>query len=113
MTPAPAARLFDKSFGRPFSQATLTVLAVVAGTLLPIAAHAEPTTGAGSRLADDFTDRGNGDGRQVIFTDDPLAAEVGGAAIPRIVVRGGSVRVGLVRLRTQFVSEMLKSVENM
>lgn len=52
-------------------------------------------------------------GYRVIFRDDPLAAgglDPNGAAIK---VRKGPMRETLIRPRTSFVSEMLKSVENL
>jgi hypothetical protein len=52
-------------------------------------------------------------GYKVIFRDDPLAA---GGIDPNsglIHVRKGAMRETLIRPRTSFVSEMLKSVENL
>jgi hypothetical protein len=46
------------------------------------------------------------------FTDDPLAAGGFGPNDATIRVRPGPVRATLIRPRTTFVPEMLKSVEN-
>jgi hypothetical protein len=46
------------------------------------------------------------------FTDDPLSAGGFGPADATIRVRPGPVRTTLIRPRTSFVPEMLKSVEN-
>ena len=47
------------------------------------------------------------------FTDDPLAAGGFDAHDARIVVQGHGIRATLIRPRTAFVVEMLKSVENL
>lgn len=46
------------------------------------------------------------------FTDDPLSAGGFGPNDATIRVRPGPVRTTLIRPRTSFVPEMLKSVEN-
>ena len=60
-----------------------------------------------------YTERRAGADQTVIFKDDPLAAGAFGPGEPIIVVRPAAVRMLLVRPRVQFVSEMLKSVENL
>ena len=60
-------------------------------------------TGAGSK------DEGYG----YEFSDDPLAAGGFGPNDATIRVRPGPVRTTLIRPRTSFVPEMLKSVENL
>lgn len=47
------------------------------------------------------------------FTDDPLSAGGFGPNDATIRVRPGPVRTTLIRPRTSFVPEMLKSVENL
>jgi len=47
------------------------------------------------------------------FDDDPLAALPNGTIIPRITVRGGVLHARLMRPRTQFVVEMLKSTDTL
>ncbi len=53
------------------------------------------------------------DGYGYEFTDDPLAAGGLGPNDATIRVRPGPVRATLIRPRTTFVPEMLKSVENL
>jgi hypothetical protein len=57
--------------------------------------------------------RGNGDGYGYEFSDDPLSAGGFGPNDATIRVRPGPVRTTLIRPRTSFVPEMLKSVENL
>jgi hypothetical protein len=54
---------------------------------------------------------GDGATYEVKFDDDPLGALSSDIIVPRIEVRGGFAHAGLMRPRTQFVVEMLKSVE--
>ena len=54
-----------------------------------------------------------GDGYGYEFDDDPLAAGGFGPNDATIRVRPGPVRTTLIRPRTSFVPEMLKSVENL
>jgi len=53
------------------------------------------------------------DGYGYEFSDDPLAAGGFGPNDATIRVRSGPVRTTLIRPRTSFVPEMLKSVENL
>lgn len=55
----------------------------------------------------------NGGGYEYKFTDDPLQAEGMGGTTPQIRVLKGKHREKLHRPRLQFITEMLKSVENM
>jgi hypothetical protein len=55
---------------------------------------------------------GNGGDYGYKFEDDPLSAGGFGPADATIRVRPGPVRTTLIRPRTSFVPEMLKSVEN-
>jgi hypothetical protein len=60
----------------------------------------------------DVSERRHEDGADYYsFDDDPLHSDVGDGAAPRIRVRRGFARAGLLRPRASFVSEMLKSVE--
>lgn len=59
------------------------------------------------------TDGGDGDGYGYEFADDPLSAGGFGPNDATIRVRPGPVRRTLIRPRTSFVPEMLKSVENL
>jgi hypothetical protein len=74
---------------------------------------------AASSWAQDATGGGSGAGGSggagdygYKFTDDPLSAGGFGPADATIRVRPGPVRTTLIRPRTSFVPEMLKSVEN-
>ncbi|MCC6647031.1 MAG: hypothetical protein IT374_15840 [Polyangiaceae bacterium] len=53
------------------------------------------------------------DGYGYEFSDDPLSAGGFGPNDATIRVRPGAVRTTLIRPRTSFVPEMLKSVENL
>ena len=53
------------------------------------------------------------DGYGYEFDDDPLAAGGFGPNDSRIRVRAGAGRSTLIKLRTEFISELLKSVENL
>jgi hypothetical protein len=67
-------------------------------------------------FADDkgYVENGAANGDQsVIFRDDPLAAGGLGPNDVRITVPPSPKRVTLLRPRTQFIQEMLKSVENL
>jgi Cu/Ag efflux protein CusF len=63
--------------------------------------------------ADGFMDQTDKDGQKVIFKDDPLGAGNHDANGATILVRPTAARVGLLRPRVQFITEMLKSVENL
>ena len=56
---------------------------------------------------------GSGEGYGYEFSDDPLSAGGFGPNDATIRVRPGPVRTTLIRPRTSFVPEMLKSVENL
>lgn len=57
--------------------------------------------------------KGKEDGYGYEFSDDPLNAGGFGPNDATIRVRPGPVRTTLIRPRTSFVPEMLKSVENL
>jgi hypothetical protein len=67
-------------------------------------AQAKPTGGGGG---------GKDEGYGYEFSDDPLSAGGFGPNDATIRVRPGPVRTTLIRPRTSFVPEMLKSVENL
>lgn len=58
-------------------------------------------------------DKDKKEGYGYTFDDDPLAAGGFGPGDATIRVRPGAVRTTLIRPRTSFVTEMLKSVENL
>jgi hypothetical protein len=89
---------------------------VAAGLLLTSAsAFAQaPGAGGGGGAAPKATGGGGKDeGYGYEFSDDPLAAGGFGPNDATIRVRPGPVRTTLIRPRTSFVPEMLKSVENL
>ncbi len=71
--------------------------------------------GAGGAGAKPVASGGGGkdEGYGYEFSDDPLAAGGFGPNDATIRVRPGPVRTTLIRPRTSFVPEMLKSVENL
>ncbi len=85
--------------------------AAVTGTLsfLSVPSFAQDASG-GSPAAGGASAGGGDYGYK--FEDDPLSAGGFGPADATIRVRPGPVRTTLIRPRTSFVPEMLKSVEN-
>jgi hypothetical protein len=89
---------------------------VVAAAFLFTSASAfaqQPAPGGGGGGAKATGGGGKDEGYGYEFSDDPLAA---GGFVPNdatIRVRPGPVRTTLIRPRTSFVPEMLKSVENL
>jgi hypothetical protein len=85
---------------------------LVAGSTLMIAqaAFAQDAAAGGDKSVT-TTDTKEGYGYN--FTDDPLSAGGFGPNDATIRVRPGPVRTTLIRPRTSFVPEMLKSVENL
>jgi len=85
----------------------------IAATLLLLSAQsfAQDAAGAAGGAGGAGGSGGNGD-YGYKFEDDPLSAGGFGPADATIRVRPGPVRTTLIRPRTSFVPEMLKSVEN-
>ncbi len=71
----------------------------------------QPGGGGGAGVKSSSGKEGEGYGYE--FSDDPLAAGGFGPNDATIRVRPGPVRTTLIRPRTSFVPEMLKSVENL
>jgi opacity protein-like surface antigen len=93
--------------------AALIVGALASSVLLvPAVASAQNTKPAAAAAA-----AGAGGGKEegygYEFSDDPLSAGGFGPNDATIRVRPGPVRTTLIRPRTSFVPEMLKSVENL
>jgi hypothetical protein len=90
---------------------------VAAAFLLTSAASAfaQQPGGGGGGAGVKSTGGGGGkdEGYGYEFSDDPLAAGGFGPNDATIRVRPGPVRTTLIRPRTSFVPEMLKSVENL
>jgi hypothetical protein len=89
----------------------LLLAGFVAGAFLLLTAEsyaqdAAPAAGGGAAASSGTGDYG------YKFEDDPLAAGGFGPSDATIRVRPGPVRTTLIRPRTSFVPEMLKSVEN-
>jgi hypothetical protein len=82
-------------------------LAAAALVLVSVSSFAQDAAGTGGGGGNG----GNGD-YGYKFEDDPLSAGGFGPADATIRVRPGPVRTTLIRPRTSFVPEMLKSVEN-
>ena len=78
-----------------------------------LAQGAAPAPGAGGAAAPKASGGGRDEGYGYEFSDDPLAAGGFGPNDATIRVRPGPVRTTLIRPRTSFVPEMLKSVENL
>lgn len=72
-----------------------------------------PAPGGGAAGVKASGGGGKEDGYGYEFSDDPLAAGGFGPNDATIRVRPGPVRTTLIRPRTSFVPEMLKSVENL
>jgi hypothetical protein len=97
------------------------VLAGLAVVLISTVASAQqpaaPAAGGGNAAAGTKTTGappgGKDSGYGYEFTDDPLNAGGFGPNDATIRVRPGPVRTTLIRPRTSFVPEMLKSVENL
>lgn len=90
------------------------VVGSLAAVLLSLSARSyaqDAAGGAGGSAAANGASGGNGD-YGYKFEDDPLAAGGFGPSDATIRVRPGPVRTTLIRPRTSFVPEMLKSVEN-
>ncbi|WP_394827188.1 hypothetical protein [Pendulispora albinea] len=93
---------------------------VAAVLLLSASAFAQaPAGGAGAQPAGGSSATGgakstsSNEGYGYEFSDDPLSAGGFGPQDATIRVRPGPVRTTLIRPRTSFVPEMLKSVENL
>jgi hypothetical protein len=90
------------------SKQWLMGVTVVAGLLVSVSAFAQDTGGVATTKGETG---GQGD-YGYKFEDDPLSAGGFGPSDATIRVRPGPVRTTLIRPRTSFVPEMLKSVEN-
>jgi hypothetical protein len=91
---------------------TITGLALAAGLgvlLVASTASAQEPGAGGAGVKSSDQDGGYG----YEFSDDPLSAGGFGPTDATIRVRPGPVRTTLIRPRTSFVPEMLKSVENL
>jgi hypothetical protein len=81
-------------------------------TLMLVASQSFAQAAGGAPAAADASGSGGNGDYGYKFEDDPLSAGGFGPADATIRVRPGPVRTTLIRPRTSFVPEMLKSVEN-
>jgi hypothetical protein len=88
------------------SKVALSVVAAGLTLLLAAPAFAQEAAAAGG------DDKKGGEGYGYEFEDDPLNAGGFGPNDATIKVRPKAARTTLIRPRTSFVTEMLKSVEN-
>jgi hypothetical protein len=89
----------------------LSALIATGLALVSVQAFAQDASGGAGVSSTGGDSGGNGD-YGYKFSDDPLSAGGFGPADATIRVRPGPVRTTLIRPRTSFVPEMLKSVEN-
>jgi hypothetical protein len=85
---------------------------LIGASLLPAAPAFAQAGGAAAPAAAGASGKKD-DGYGYEFSDDPLSAGGFGPNDATIRVRPGPVRTTLIRPRTSFVPEMLKSVENL
>jgi hypothetical protein len=91
----------------------LMATAFVLSSASAFAQQPAPGGGGGGVKATGAAGGGKDEGYGYEFSDDPLAAGGFGPNDATIRVRPGPVRTTLIRPRTSFVPEMLKSVENL
>jgi hypothetical protein len=84
----------------------------IVAALLMVASQSFAQDAAGGGAAGAAGGGGDSGDTKYKFEDDPLSAGGFGPADATIRVRPGPVRTTLIRPRTSFVPEMLKSVEN-
>jgi hypothetical protein len=60
-----------------------------------------------------YVDKTTKDGQDIIFKDDPMSAGVMDPNGLVLTIRPSAARMQLLRPRTQFITQMLKSVENL
>ena len=96
------------------SKLVLTAVVVSLSLFGTAAAFAQDAPAAGAAPGGDAAGAGGGDkdGYGYEFEDDPLNAGGFGPNDATIKVRPRAARTTLIRPRTSFVTEMLKSVEN-
>jgi hypothetical protein len=96
----------QKQVGATFFLAVVGVLLVGSVSATAVAQNTKPAAAAAAG-------GGKEEGYGYEFSDDPLSAGGFGPNDATIRVRPGPVRTTLIRPRTSFVPEMLKSVENL
>lgn len=88
-------------------------LGVATFAMAPVAHAQAPKPGASSVKTTATTGAGDQKGYGYTFSDDPLNAGGFGPGDATIRVRPRAARTTLIRPRTSFVPEMLRSVENL
>jgi hypothetical protein len=88
-------------------------LSVCTFAMVPMAHAQAPKPGAASVKTTDTSGAGDQKGYGYTFDDDPLNAGGFGPGDATIRVRPRAARTTLIRPRTSFVPEMLRSVENL
>lgn len=86
---------------------------IVAAASLTVSGSAFAQAAAGGGAGGVKAGASDKEGYGYEFSDDPLSAGGFGPSDATIRVRPGPVRTTLIRPRTSFVPEMLKSVENL
>ena len=71
------------------------------------------TLAGSASAADDFKDLTDKNGQKVYFRDDVMDGKGLGEQTAKIQVRPGAARQLLLKPRTHFIPEMLKTVENL
>ena len=94
------------------AQHPIRLALALASVLTLTAAGASAQGAAGSRPSEPLV-FGTGPTYEVKFDDDPLGALPGDVIVPRITVRETFGAASLMRPRTQFVVEMLKSTDTL
>jgi hypothetical protein len=92
---------------------SLVAVGVVAMGVVSVAPSAFAQAAAAAPAAGGAAAGGKDEGYGYTFSDDPLSAGGFGPNDATIRVRPNAVRNTLIRPRTSFVPEMLKSVENL
>lgn len=91
----------------------MKTLSTILATALAVSVVSISASAFAQEKAGDVKSSDSKEGYGYEFTDDPLAAGGFGPNDATIRVRPGPVRATLIRPRTTFVPEMLKSVENL
>ena len=82
-------------------------------TLVAVSMASPRDAGAQTHSTSDYTERQDEGGQAIVFTDDPMHAGGLGPLVEVFKGRRPASRSLLLRPRYQFVTELLKSVENL
>lgn len=92
---------------------TLAVMACLSCLFSSSLAGATETSRGSSTCKASYQEQKIGSDQAVTFCDDPLLADDGAPLIAATGHPGRAFRANLIRPRTQFVTELLKTVENL